>query len=364
MLDLAKAFDTVNHQSLLSKLYAYGIRGIPFKLMQSYLSNRKQCTVINKVKSSSHGAPQGSTLGPLLFLIYINDLPKVSNLKVRLFADDAILTLSDKDEKNLQHIINDQLTKIDDWMKIIQLTINYKTTNFMIFTRKKKISSLLSITIGQNIINHKTNMKYLGVVIDEKMSWKNHVNYLCSKLAKGCWAISKLRNYVDLHTSRILYYSLIYPHLQYCISSWGRATKSVLKPLSIIQKRVVRLITKTPYGTPSAPLFFQLKILKIDHVYKLQIAKMMHHINNQNNIGTWKINNSIKLEKLHNHNMRASSQHNFLIPNISTDSGKSLSAFAVAQIWREVPQSIKSLSTVKFKKLYVNYMLEQYKPTN
>ena len=232
----------------------------------------------------------------------------------------------------------------------------------MIFTRKKKISSPLSIRIGQNIINHKTNLKYLGVVIDEKMSWKNHVNYLCSKLAKGCWSISKLRNYVDLHTSRILYYSLIYPHLQYCISSWERATKSVLKPLSIIQKRVLRLITKTPYRTPSAPLFFLLKILKIDDVYKLQIAKMMHHINNQNNTGTWKINNSIKLEKLHNHNMRASSQHNFLMPNVRTNSGKSLSAFAGAQIWREVPQSIKSLSTVKFKKLYVNYLLEQYKP--
>ena len=216
----------------------------------------------------------------------------------------------------------------------------------MIFTRKKKISSPFSIRIGQNIINHKTNVKYLGVVIDEKMSWKNHVNYLCSKLAKGCWAISKLRKYVDLHTSRILYYSLIYPHLQYCISSWGRATKSVLKPLSIIQKRVLRLITKAPYRTPSAPLFFQ---LKVDDVYKLQIAKMMHHINNQNNTGTWTINNSIKLEKLHNHNTRASSQYNFVIPNIRTNSGKSLSAFAGAQIWREVPLSIKSLSTLKFK---------------
>ena len=138
----------------------------------------------------THGVPQGSTLGPLLFLIYINDLPKVSNLKVRLFADDAILTLSDKDEKNLQHIMNNQLTKIDDWMKINQFTTSYKKTNFMIFTRKKKISSPLSISIGQNRINHKTNVKYLGVVIDEKMSWKNHVNYLCSKLAKGCWAIS------------------------------------------------------------------------------------------------------------------------------------------------------------------------------
>ena len=255
-LDLAKAFNTVNHQILLSKLYAYGIRGISFKLMQSYLSNRKQCTVINKVKSSSHGVPQGSTLGPLLFLIYINDLPKVSNLKVRLFADDAILTSSDKDEKNLQHIMNDQLTKIDDWMKINQLTINYKKTNFMIFTRKKKICSPLSVSVDQNMINHKTNVKYLGVVIDEKMSRKNHVNYLCSKLAKGCWAISKLRIYVDLHTSRIQYFSLIYPHLQYCISSWGRATKSVLKPFSIIQKRVLRLITKTPYRTPSAPYSF------------------------------------------------------------------------------------------------------------
>ena len=205
-------------------------------------------------------------------------------------------------------------------------------------------------------------MKYLGVVIDEKMSWKNHVNYLCSKLSKGCWAISVLRNYVGLHSLRILYCSLIYPHLQYCISSWGRATKSVLKPLSIIQKLVLRLTIKTPYRTPSAPLFFQLKILKIDDVYKLQIAKMIHFINNQNN--TWTTSNSIKLQKLHNHNTRVSSKYNFLISNIRTNLGKSLSAFAGAQVWREVPQSIKSLSKVKFKKLYVNYFLEQYKPIN
>ena len=194
------------------------------------------------------------------------------------------------------------------------------------------------------------------------MSWKNHVHYLCSKLSKGCWAISELRNYVDLHTLRILYCSLIYPHLQYCISGWGRATKSVLKPLSIIQKLVLRLIIKTPYRTPSAPLFFQLKILKIDDVYKLQIAKMIHFINNQNN--TWTTSYSIKLQKLHNHNTRVSSKYNFLISNIRTNLGKSLTAFAGAQVWREVPQSIKSLSKAKFKKLYFNYFLEQYKPIN
>ena len=138
--------------------------------MQSYLSNRKQHTVINKVKSSTHGVTQGSTLGPLLFLIYINDLPKVSNLNVRLFADDAILTSSDRSEKNLQHIMNDQRAKIYDWMKINQLTINYKKTNFMIVTKKNKTSFPFSIRIGQKRINRKTNVKYLGVVINEKMS--------------------------------------------------------------------------------------------------------------------------------------------------------------------------------------------------
>ena len=139
-LDLAKAFDTVNHQILLKKLSKYGIRVEPLKLFKSYLLNRKQCTVVNNVKSEWHTVKcrvsQGSTLGPLLFLMYINDLHQATKLNVKLFADDTVLSLSNKSPNSLQFDINSELLKVENWMRINKLTINYKKTNYMIPTKK------------------------------------------------------------------------------------------------------------------------------------------------------------------------------------------------------------------------------------
>ena len=139
-LDLAKAFDTVDYKMLLQKLYLYVIRGEPYNVLTTYLTNRKQCTIVNKVKlnwcDSTYGVPKRSTLGPLLFLMYINDLPQVSGLKIALFADDAILTYTDKNPVTLQNRINDELQKIENWMQVNKLTINYNNTNYMIITKK------------------------------------------------------------------------------------------------------------------------------------------------------------------------------------------------------------------------------------
>ena len=141
-LDLARAFDTVNYQILLQKLSKYGIHGEPLKLFKSYHLNRKQCTVVNNVKSEWHivkcRVPQGSTLGSLLFLIYINDLHQATKLNVKLFADDAVLSLSNKSSKSLEFDINSELVKVENWMRINKLTINYKKTNYMILTKKIK----------------------------------------------------------------------------------------------------------------------------------------------------------------------------------------------------------------------------------
>ena len=184
--------------------------------------------------------PQESTLRPLLFTMYINDLPLASNLNTKLFADDAVLTLSNKCLKTLNTSVNCELGKIDDWMKINKLTINYDKTKFMIITQKKK-KTQSEVKIEKNTIEEVSQIKYLGVFFDEKLSWKKHIQYIYSKLSSGSWALLKLWNYVDISTLKIAYYSLIYFHLQYCISSWGLAAASNLDPLEKMQKRSIRI---------------------------------------------------------------------------------------------------------------------------
>ena len=138
--DLAKAFDTVNHQILLKKFSKYGIRNEPLKLFKRYLLNKKQCTVVNNIKSEwcavKCGVPQGSTLGPL-FLTYINDLHQATKLNIKLFADDAVISLSNKNTNCLQFNISSELLKVENWMRINKLTVNHKKTNYIILTRKK-----------------------------------------------------------------------------------------------------------------------------------------------------------------------------------------------------------------------------------
>ena len=142
-----------------------------------------------------------------------------------LFADDVILTCIDKNPNILQHETNAELKKIEYCMKTNNLTINYKKTNYMIITKRKINKSLFKIKIAQNEIIQKDSVKYLGIIIDNKMNWTQHINYLNAKLCKGSWVVWKLKKYVNIHTLKIIYYSLIYSHLKYCVTSWGKLLK-------------------------------------------------------------------------------------------------------------------------------------------
>ena len=189
-LDLSKAFDCINHGILLKKLQKYGIRGEPLKLFQSYLTNRSQYTMVNNIPSDTNnitcGVPQGSTLGPLLFIIYVNDLPLSTKLKVRLFADDTNLTVSHHNSNDLEKAANDELKHISNWMKLNQLSINYKKTEYVIITNKKANLNY-SLKIDENNIRQSSCVKYLGILIDSSLNWKAQIQKVCSKLASACW---------------------------------------------------------------------------------------------------------------------------------------------------------------------------------
>ena len=208
-IDLKKAFDTVNHEILLAKLDNYGIRGVFNSCLRSYLTDRKQTTEVNNVVSQAEstlcGVPQGSVLGPLLFLLYINDIYKSSSLfAFYLFADDTSIILANNNLKDLETLVNRELG--NEWLKADKLSLNIKKTIFVIFCPRQKnmpfiprIRILDSVTNTYAYLEMKDYVKYLGLMIDSNLSWKYHIESICHIISKSIGIIAK----IDI-TSRVV----------------------------------------------------------------------------------------------------------------------------------------------------------------
>ena len=262
-IDLKKAFDTVNHKILIQKLELYGIRGHALEWFKSYLNDRKQYVACGQVKSNmaavEFGVPQGSNLGPLLFLIYVNDLPRcLNNGHATLFADDTTVYNTANNIGEIQNKTNEDLKNLVEWCRANKLTLNTSKTYGCIFGENP--TQEIGIKIGDTDVNMSQSVKYLGVHVDSKLSWKAHIAHVANKINQTLGALYRVRHSLNLKAMKTVYYSLIHSHLIYCQEVWGTAYKTALVPLVIAQKKAIRLITNAQYRASTAPLFKELSI--------------------------------------------------------------------------------------------------------
>ena len=363
-IDFRKAFDCVDHEITMTKLEKYGIRGIPLRWIADYLSDRKQYVVFDGHPSDmlnlKCGVPQGSILGPLLFLLYVNDLPSVTCLSSCLYADDANFFVSGHNIEDLADIMNAEITKILNWSNSNKLTINTEKTHFLIFSLKKQpITLSKTITLNNIPLQRKEATKFLGVYIDCKLTFKDHLTYIKPKIAKSIGILNKVKHKLATKTLITLYYTLICPYLTYGIEVWGSTFTSLTLPIFKLQKRALRTITNSHHRTHSLPLFTHTKILTLNDLYIKSIMLFMYKINH-NIFPTELFRNMFTLNSnIHRHSTRIA--NNYVTPYVRTEVSKRSIRSRGVFCWNSFHSSLQSetASISIFKKHLINKLSTQ-----
>jgi len=374
-LDLRKAFDVVNHEILLKKLSYLGIKDTELNWFASYLSNRMQCTDINgnlsTFKSILISVMQGSVLGPLLFLCFINDMYKASKLTSLLFADDTACLASHENITDLFEFCNAELKKLTYWFAANKISVNVKKCKYIIFHNKgKKINTEnLKISLNSNEGNLSANLndivhldritsssavqelrlyKYLGILLDENLNFSQHIDYICKKLSRGLFYLRRIKSLVNEKNLKSIYYTVFHSHLLYCSTIVGCASQSNIKRICTLQKKAIRIITSSKYNEHTAPLFHKLKIMPFDCIVQIQNLKHMHSIvyeyAHESFAGTWTRNINRETE----HNLR--NNDDFTVPAPHYENFKKYPLYSFPYAWN-------NLGDVKFQRNKVTFQI-------
>lgn len=357
--DLSRAFDCVDHDILLEKLYLYGIRGVAYDWVASFLNDRKQYVsltyseneTISKINSEFRavniGVPQGSVLGPILFILYTNDLEnKTPSAFSVLYADDKSLLISDKSDDLLAYKCNAVLETICDWYGNNSLFLNKDKTKVIRFHNRQKECSKLNIKMNDFILNTDEQNKFLGITIDECLNWKAHCHNLISKLNSICYLFRNIKSIMTKEQLISIYHAQVGSRLRYGICIWGKSTLS--PDVFIVQKRILRCIANVSSRESCRGLFKDFKILTLICLFIYELCVYVFK------------NKSKFMLTTDVHNIGTRQNNNFYVPFCKYNVSKDSPAFLGPNIFNKLPFEIKEVRNLKYFKIKLNkYLLDK-----
>lgn len=351
-IDFSKAFDTIDHGILLTKLQSIGFSTSSVNLLKNYVSNRKQVTKINQTISDINNitceVPQGSVLGSTLFLIYINDLCyHLKHLTPILYADDTNLFIQSHNLNSKITSINEDLSTLYRWCIMNKLTINLTKTNYIILKnhQNKFCFNKNSIVLNNIPITNSNSIKFLGILLDNHLNWTSHVTNILTDLRPIAGLFYRISSFLPTNILLLLYNSFINSKLTYCLESWGSMPQYSTTKIHIFQKKLLRIINKKPFDFPSADLFRKNRILNINQLYKQKILLQAHS----------SFHNTSHTRHTY-HTRHVSS--NLSIPLFKTSAGQRSTTYQESALWNNLPNNLKSIqSKIMFKKELKHFLL-------
>ena len=282
-LDLSKAFDSFNHNILLNKLSYYGVTHMANTLLRSYLSNRKQYVMVGDVSSSTQpitsGVPQGSVIGPFLFNVLINDIIKSSDkFNFILYADDTTLNSTldvfGDTVNEIQLAIMMDLQKISKWLDLNKLCLNITKSKFMLFHMPQRITPQLHLNIKGSPIENVNEFNFLGLTLDCNLNFKPHTKIIAAKISRVTGVLHKLKYIFSAYLLRMIYNSLILPHLNYSLLAWGIQCPNI----ELLQKKAVRVVNFKSPVAHTEPILKGMNQLKLPDMYTCQLLKLYYKL--------------------------------------------------------------------------------------